>query len=376
MRCGALRRTGGPTGRSGCGARRRSSWPISAAGYLFDFIAARDLIWLIVAAMALCVAAAWTLPPLGARPAGRSGETPRRPRVLLRDPSFLAVAAAASLIQGSHALYYGFSTIDWQAAGYGGGTIGVLWALGVLAEIVLFALSARLPAAFTPDRADPDRSRRRAGALDRDGARPARRAARRCCNACTGCRSARRISARSLHWARRAGRARGDRARLSRGRRPALRWRRRTGLSGLLYGRFGAAAYGAMALIAAAGLAAALVAHRLQERRTVAKGVSWQVRYIDASSRPLRYFICAREAAAPGDPALHVRRIDRHQQLRAAAVGDGPAVLAVMPGGMKAEPRAPRHADALTRDDAEHQRAGRKARPVDDHLLTRIRGSP
>jgi PPP family 3-phenylpropionic acid transporter len=38
-----------------------------------------------------------------------------------------------------------------------------------------------------------------------------------------------------------------------------------TGLSGLLYGRFGTAAYGAMALIAAAGLAAAFVAHRLQK---------------------------------------------------------------------------------------------------------------
>src|SRR4029079_16874237 len=71
-------------------------------------------------------------------------------RVLLRDPGFIAVAASASLIQGSHALYYSFSTIDWQAAGFGGGTIGVLWALGVLAEIVLFALSARLPAAFSP----------------------------------------------------------------------------------------------------------------------------------------------------------------------------------------------------------------------------------
>ena len=35
-----------------------------AAGYLLDFMAARDLIWLIVAAMALCVAAAWMLPPL------------------------------------------------------------------------------------------------------------------------------------------------------------------------------------------------------------------------------------------------------------------------------------------------------------------------
>ena len=188
-----------------------------AAGYLFDIIAARDLIWLIVAAVALCLVAAWALPPLGTRPAGeQAGETPPA-RVLLRDPSFIAVAAAASLIQGSHALYYSFSTIDWQAAGYGGGTIGMLWALGVLAEIVLFALSARLPAAFTPERADPDRRRGRAGALDRDGARPARRAA------AVAAMPARAVIRRDasrhagLHRTRRAGRPRGDRARLSRG---------------------------------------------------------------------------------------------------------------------------------------------------------------
>src|SRR5687767_12894028 len=99
-----------------------------AAGYLFDIIAARDLIWLIVATVALCLVAAWALPPLGTRPAAAAGETPPA-RALLRDRSFIAVAAAASLIQGSHALYYSFSTIDWQAAGYGGGTIGILWAL-------------------------------------------------------------------------------------------------------------------------------------------------------------------------------------------------------------------------------------------------------
>jgi PPP family 3-phenylpropionic acid transporter len=65
--------------------------------------------------------------------------------MLWRDPAFLAVAAAASLTQGSHALYYGFSTLEWRAAGLDGTTIGVLWGIGVLAEIVLFAYSARLP---------------------------------------------------------------------------------------------------------------------------------------------------------------------------------------------------------------------------------------
>ena len=33
----------------------------------------------------------------------------------LRQPAFLAIAAAASLIQASHAVYYGFSTLDWSA---------------------------------------------------------------------------------------------------------------------------------------------------------------------------------------------------------------------------------------------------------------------
>ncbi len=118
------------------------------AGLLLDLIAPRDLIWLVVVAMMLAAAAAWVLVPLPASEAparGRSRSTPG----LLRERAFLATAAAASLIQASHALYYGFSTLEWQAAGLGGGAIGALWALGVVAEIALFAVSARLP--ITPE---------------------------------------------------------------------------------------------------------------------------------------------------------------------------------------------------------------------------------
>ena len=50
---------------------------------------------------------------------------------------------AAALIQGSHASYYTFASIGWQSAGLGGLTIAGLWALGVLAEIVVFAVSPR-----------------------------------------------------------------------------------------------------------------------------------------------------------------------------------------------------------------------------------------
>src|SRR5208337_1828670 len=40
--------------------------------------------------------------------------------------------------------------------------------------------------------------------------------------------------------------------------------------------------------------------------------------------------------------------------------------------GMKAEDRARRHANAAVREDAQSQRAGGKARPVDHHALTRL----
>ena len=119
------------------------------AGYLLDLIAARDLVWLIVAAQGLVAIAACTLAPL--RPAAAQARAlAASGKDLLRNPAFVAVIAAASLIQASHAVYYGFSTIDWQRQGLNGGAIGALWALGVLAEIVLFAVSARLPAAVTP----------------------------------------------------------------------------------------------------------------------------------------------------------------------------------------------------------------------------------
>ena len=62
---------------------------------------------------------------------------------LLRDRGFLAIIVASALIQGSHAAYYTFASISWQAAGLGGLTIAGLWVLGVLAEIVVFALSPR-----------------------------------------------------------------------------------------------------------------------------------------------------------------------------------------------------------------------------------------
>jgi PPP family 3-phenylpropionic acid transporter len=123
-----------------------------ACGLLVDFIAARHLIWVIAGVAGLGAVASLRLRPLDhpkTAPAVAGSEAlpsepglPREPG-LLREPGFLAIILASALIQGSHAAYYAFASITWQASGFGGVTIAGLWALGVLAEIVVFALSPR-----------------------------------------------------------------------------------------------------------------------------------------------------------------------------------------------------------------------------------------
>jgi PPP family 3-phenylpropionic acid transporter len=118
------------------------------AGVAFDLIETRHLIWLIAGAAIATAIVATQLTPLPPAPVNLDASAPIRP--FWREPRFLAVVMAASLIQSSHAVYYGFSTITWKAAGFDGVAIGALWALGVIAEIALFALSGRLPPAFGP----------------------------------------------------------------------------------------------------------------------------------------------------------------------------------------------------------------------------------
>ena len=111
-------------------------------GLVVGWISEVHLIWVIVAATALSALASVGLQPLGA-PVGEGNSHSGAGR-LLRDPGFLVIAASAGLIQGSHAGYYTFASITWQGMGLDGLTIAGLWTLGVLAEIVLFALSPRL----------------------------------------------------------------------------------------------------------------------------------------------------------------------------------------------------------------------------------------
>lgn len=119
-----------------------------ACGLLLDMIASEQLIWVIAAIAGLSALASLGLQPLDGLK--KADVTQHGAGTLLRDPGFLAIIVASALVQGSHAAYYVFASIVWKQSGLDGLTIAALWSLGVLAEIVLFALSPRftLPAAL------------------------------------------------------------------------------------------------------------------------------------------------------------------------------------------------------------------------------------
>jgi len=110
-------------------------------GYLVDTIDARHLIWVIAILAAVAALVSLLLQPL--KDMRRKTTAARDGKSLLRDRSFLAIVVSAALIQNSHIAFYTFSAISWQAHGLGGLTIAGLWTLGVLAEILVFALSPR-----------------------------------------------------------------------------------------------------------------------------------------------------------------------------------------------------------------------------------------
>ncbi len=68
----------------------------------------------------------------------------------MADPRFWLLVVSASALQASHQLYYGFGSLYWRELGISDTIIGVLWAEGVVAEIVLFWYGAPIVARLGP----------------------------------------------------------------------------------------------------------------------------------------------------------------------------------------------------------------------------------
>ncbi|GGB37075.1 MFS transporter [Roseibium aquae] len=75
---------------------------------------------------------------------------PARLDGVFRRPWFWVFLGVAGLLQATHAGFYGFGTLFWIAAGLGTFEIGILWSIGVAAEILLFFMAARFSPVIGP----------------------------------------------------------------------------------------------------------------------------------------------------------------------------------------------------------------------------------
>ena len=99
------------------------------------------IIWTIVGCLFGVFVATALLPNRTTPPAHRGS---RPALALLRMPPFLLFVLCGGLNMASHAVLNAFATIHWRAAGIGEEFIGMLWAIGVIAEVVVFAFGQRL----------------------------------------------------------------------------------------------------------------------------------------------------------------------------------------------------------------------------------------
>jgi PPP family 3-phenylpropionic acid transporter len=128
-----------------------------AGGAAVDIWGRTAPLWLFVgAAFSVLVAAYWL--PGDRAIAGRGAEAASPAQKLrladvariIRVPDLWLFLAATSTTQSAHAVYYIFATLHWTSAGIPPTVIGMLWAIGVIAEIVLFAFGTRVLKWFTP----------------------------------------------------------------------------------------------------------------------------------------------------------------------------------------------------------------------------------
>ena len=116
-------------------------------GYLLEWQPVSIVLWLLLSALFLTLLAIATLPKASASQtaehAPKGHNKVRLAEIFAKRPLVVCLVVGA-LIQGSHGMYYALGSLHWKSAGLSSETIGWLWSLGVIAEILLFARGSLL----------------------------------------------------------------------------------------------------------------------------------------------------------------------------------------------------------------------------------------
>lgn len=112
-------------------------------GELFERVSLELFPWVLIGIISCIFISSWWVPNAQlstTRDNPLSGGFIRQ----LRQPGVLAFFVVVGLMQLCHGPYYTFITLYLESLGYTRGVIGQLWAVGVVAEILVFLLMARL----------------------------------------------------------------------------------------------------------------------------------------------------------------------------------------------------------------------------------------
>ena len=126
-------------------------------GLVIDHWGEASVLVLMLIAILLTIASAYGLPDDGNKaPLEKATPLPpihwRDAVKLIQSKLFILFLLTSAGIQSTHAIYYGFGTLHWQSLHMTAGVIGTLWAIGVIAEVSLFAWSNTVVERFGPTR--------------------------------------------------------------------------------------------------------------------------------------------------------------------------------------------------------------------------------
>ncbi|MEM8843171.1 MAG: MFS transporter [Pseudomonadota bacterium] len=106
-------------------------------GAAIDRVGPDGVLYTIAACLLLTALFGALHPGGGAAPGVTDRSRYRDILTLMRNRVFLLFAVSAALGQAAHGVYYAYSTLHWREAGFDGAEIGLLWSIGVAAEIAL-----------------------------------------------------------------------------------------------------------------------------------------------------------------------------------------------------------------------------------------------
>ena len=121
---------------------------VVAAGFALDSLPMRSLLYMVLAMLLLAALSSRRLPEY--RPGTRKSSHADSIWPILRRPQVIALFLSCFLMMASQSANFVFYSIYMVESGHSKSTVGMLWSIGVLAEIAIFLSLPRLNKRYTP----------------------------------------------------------------------------------------------------------------------------------------------------------------------------------------------------------------------------------